>query len=96
MSRLQANGLLLCAAIIWGTTFVVQQVDRIGDARRAKILQRVTLIHQPQASRSAALNQVALDDEESIRWTRLINQLDPILRAAGDSVVANHHIERGT
>ena len=30
MSRLQANGLLLCAAIIWGTTFVVQQVGTGG------------------------------------------------------------------
>lgn len=30
MSRLQANGLLLLAAIIWGTTFVVQQVGTGG------------------------------------------------------------------
>ena len=30
MNRLQANGLLLLAAIIWGTTFVVQQVGTGG------------------------------------------------------------------
>jgi len=30
MSRLQANGLLLLAAIIWGSTFVVQQVGTGG------------------------------------------------------------------
>jgi len=30
MSRLQANGLLMMAAIIWGTTFVVQQVGTGG------------------------------------------------------------------
>ena len=66
-----------------------------GDTGRPKVFHGIAVVHQSQSDHGIALNEVALNEKDSIRQVSVVDQLDAIFPAAGDDIAADDDIEGG-